>query len=65
MPLQHGLQIISYLEGGSGLATNLLDSDALCVLGQSQTLSGADIEDGQVGNDLGDAAGTGQGERAV
>lgn len=63
--LQHGLQVIGNLEGSSGLAADLLHSDTLSVLGQSQTLGGADVEHGQVGDDLGDAAGTGQGEGAA
>ena len=65
MHLQHGLQVLCNLEGSSSLAADLLDGDTLSILGQSQTLGGADVKDGQVGDDLRNAAGAGQGESAV
>jgi hypothetical protein len=61
----HKLQVSGDLEGGSGLAADLLDGDTLSVLDQSQTLGGADVEDGQVGDNGRDTAGAGQGESAV
>lgn len=61
----HGLQVLGDLEGSGSLAADILDSDALGVLNQSQTLGGADVEHGQVGDDGRDTLGAGQGEGAV
>lgn len=47
----HGLQVSRDIEGGSGLAADFLDSDTLGVLNQGQTLGGADVENGKVGDD--------------
>lgn len=63
--LQHRLQISRNLERSGSLAADLLDGHALGVLGKSQTLGGADFEDGQIGDDLPHAAGSGQGEAAL
>jgi hypothetical protein len=61
----HGLEVLGDLEGSGSLAADLLDGDALGVLDQSQTLSGADVEDGEIGDDGRDTTGAGQGEGAV
>lgn len=57
--LQHMLQVLRDLEGSGRLTADLLHSDVLGVLGQGQTFGGADVEHGQVGDDLRDAAGAG------
>lgn len=63
MQLQlHRLEVLGDLEGSGSLAADLLNGDALGVLDQGQTLGGADVEDGQVGNDGRDTAGAGQGK---
>jgi hypothetical protein len=61
----HGLEVLGDLEGSGSLAADLLDGDALGVLDQGQTLGGADVEDGEIGDDGRDTAGAGQGEGAV
>lgn len=63
--LQHWLQVIGNIERSSSLAADLINRDTLSVLGQGQTLSRADVEDSEVGDDLPHAAGTGKGEGAV
>lgn len=62
---QHRLQIISHLERSRSLAADLIDRDPVGELGQRQAFSRADVEDGQIGDDLPHAAGAGQGECAV
>lgn len=61
----HGLEVLGDLEGSGSLAANLLDGNALGVLDQGQALGGADVEDGEVGDDGRDTAGAGQREGAV
>lgn len=61
----HGLQVSSDLERSKSLAADLLNGNTLSVLNQSQTLGGAAVEDGEISDDGGNAAGTGQGESAV
>lgn len=63
-PLQHGLQVISDLERSSSLAADLVNRDTLRELSQSETLGRADVEHGEISDDLPDAAGAGQRERA-
>jgi hypothetical protein len=58
-------QVLSDLEGSGSLAADLVDGHALSSLGQGQTLGGADVKDGQIGDDLPDTAGTGQRESAL
>ena len=60
MQLQlHRLEVLGDLERSGSLAADLLDGDALGVLDQGQTLGGADVKDGQVGDDGRDTAGPG------
>ena len=63
--LQHRLQVICNLERSSSLAADFINRDTLSVLDQGQSLSRADVEDSQVGDDLPHAARTGKGEGAV
>lgn len=66
MQLQlHRLEVLGDLKRSGSLAADLLDGDAFGVLDQGQTLGGADVKDGQVGDDGRDTAGAGQGESAV
>jgi hypothetical protein len=61
----HRLEVLGDLEGSGSLTADLLNGDALGVLDQGQTLGGADVEDGQVGDNGRDAARASQGECAV
>lgn len=63
--LKHWLQIICNLEGSGRLSLDLVNANTFSKLPQGQTLGGADIKDGEIGDDLPDTAGTGQGEGAL
>lgn len=63
--LQHRLQIIRNLKGSGSLRLDFVNCNTISQLRQSQTLSGADVEDGQIGDDLPDTAGPGQRESAL
>lgn len=63
--LQHGLQVIGDLEGSLGLSLDLLDSDTVGKLNQSQAVGEVDVEDAELSDDAADTGRAGQGEFAV
>jgi len=63
--LQHRLQVISNLERSLCLGLDLVNSNTVSKLNQSQTVGEVDVKDAKVGNDTADAGLAGQGEFAV
>lgn len=60
--LKHRLQVVCNLEGSGRLSLDFVNSNTVSDLPQGQTLCRANVEDGEISDDLPDTAGSGQWE---